>query len=198
MFEDIDDEFIDDEFEDDEFADEDAPAEEAGNRTFLIAVGILGGVTVILILCLGGYLALQNLGGGIGTLRSDQLTQQAQAFEQQTQVARFAQETQAAREATENAPTETPLPTDTPVPTQVIVQATETPSEATADPRTATVAALLTEAAGATAGPTSTAFPTELPDTGFADDVGVTGLLALALLSVVLIFLVRRLRTAGR
>jgi LysM repeat protein len=79
--------------------------------------------------------------------------------------------------------TPTPLlavPTDTPVPT--------------VDPRTATVAALLTQAAIAqqTTVPTSTALPT----TGFVEDVGIPGLLGMALLLVVVIFLARRLRSA--
>jgi hypothetical protein len=43
---------------------------------------------------------------------------------------------------------------------------------------------------------TTQAAATELPGTGFADDVGIPGLLALAAIFVVVIFLVRRLRTA--
>jgi len=38
------------------------------------------------------------------------------------------------------------------------------------------------------------AFSTALPNTGFADDVGIPGMFALALALVVVIFLVRRLR----
>jgi hypothetical protein len=44
---------------------------------------------------------------------------------------------------------------------------------------------------------TTQAVPTAaMPETGFADEVGIPGLLALAVVFVVVIFLVRRLRTA--
>ena len=77
--------------------------------------------------------------------------------------------------------------------TAVIAQATETPDVTTTPgPRTATVAALLTQAAQQT----QTVEPTltELPDTGFADDVGVPTLLAMAAVFIAVIFLVRRMR----
>jgi LPXTG-motif cell wall-anchored protein len=84
----------------------------------------------------------------------------------------------------QSTPTSSPtpllaVPTDTPVPTT--------------DPRTATVAALLTQAASAqlTPGPTTTA----LPSTGFADQVGIPGLVGMAILLIAVIFLARRLRT---
>lgn len=64
----------------------------------------------------------------------------------------------------------------------------------TAD-RTATVAFLLTEAAVGKLTVTPTA--SGLPDTGFADDVGVPSLVGLALVLIVVIFLARRLRTAS-
>ena len=50
MFEDLE----DDEFLDDEFLDDDSPDEEGGNRNFLVIAGVLGGITVIAFLCLGG------------------------------------------------------------------------------------------------------------------------------------------------
>ena len=87
--------------------------------------------------------------------------------------------------------TNTPTNTQTP-------QATRTPtSMGTGDPRTATVAVLMTQAAHARL--TATHMGTVaviLPDTGFADEVGVPGLLVLSLALVVVIFLVRRLRTS--
>ncbi|HUV29136.1 MAG TPA: LPXTG cell wall anchor domain-containing protein, partial [Anaerolineales bacterium] len=61
--------------------------------------------------------------------------------------------------------------------------------------RTATVSALLTEAASGRLTPTPTA--SSLPDTGFAEDVGIPAMVGLALLLVVIIFLARRLRTAS-
>jgi LPXTG-motif cell wall-anchored protein len=64
----------------------------------------------------------------------------------------------------------------------------------TAD-RTATVAFLLTEAAVGRLTITPTA--SGLPSTGFADDMGVPGLVGLALVLIVVVFLARRLRTAS-
>jgi LPXTG-motif cell wall-anchored protein len=64
----------------------------------------------------------------------------------------------------------------------------------TAD-RTATVSFLLTEAAIGKLTVTPTA--SGLPATGFADDVGVPGLVGLALVLIVVVFLARRLRTAS-
>ena len=64
---------------------------------------------------------------------------------------------------------------------------------ATANPATATVGAAFTQIANSTQTiiPTSTA----LPNTGFADDVGAPGLILLAIVLVVVIFLVRRLES---
>jgi LPXTG-motif cell wall-anchored protein len=60
---------------------------------------------------------------------------------------------------------------------------------------TATVAALLTQAAAGKFTPTPTS--SALPTTGFAEDVGVPGLFGIALVMILLIFLARRLRTAS-
>ncbi len=90
--------------------------------------------------------------------------------------------------------------------TPVLVFPTDTPETVVAagaeDPRTATVAALLTQAATldptmAAAG-TLTAQPTALPTTGFADQVGLPGLFGLGVLALVVIFVARRLRTSAR
>ncbi len=189
MLDDFDDDVMDDEFVDEE---DELPPEESGNRTFLIAVGILGFLIVVSLLCLGGVLLSRSR---VGADRAAKETEAAIAFAQQTQVALAAQQTQDAAATMTAMPTDTPIPTDTPTPTQVVVQPTDTP-EPTQDPRTATVEALLTEAAASTPVDTPTGLPTALPDTGFMDDVGVPGLLGLAALAVVVIFIVRRLRAA--
>jgi LPXTG-motif cell wall-anchored protein len=116
--------------------------------------------------------------------------------------------------AVEAAPTEPPLPS----PTAVVVFASDTPTpEPTPDAakaaaaaddggaddpsaaRTATVAALLTQAAQGYGAGTLVAAgsPTALPTTGFADEVGLPGLLGVAVLMIGVIFLARRLRTNG-
>ncbi len=79
------------------------------------------------------------------------------------------------------------------------------------DARTATVAALLTQAAknlqptegggisastqGAAAAATPTATATALPETGFAEDAGIPGLLGIAIGLILVIFLARGLRS---
>jgi hypothetical protein len=79
------------------------------------------------------------------------------------------------------------------------------------DARTATVAALLTQAAknlqptegggitastqGAAAGATATATATALPETGFAEDAGIPGLLGIAIGLILVILIARGLRT---
>jgi LPXTG-motif cell wall-anchored protein len=87
--------------------------------------------------------------------------------------------------------TETPLPSDTLAPGAAIAQ------DLTA--RTETVAALLTQAAGGggVASATPGATPTALPTTGFADEVGLPGLIGLAIVLLAVIFLARRLRMPG-
>jgi hypothetical protein len=80
----------------------------------------------------------------------------------------------------------------------VIAQATATASP-TQNPATATVGAAFTQIAqtavtNANTTQTVIATSTALPNTGFADDVGLPGMFAMALAFVVVIFLVRRLR----
>jgi hypothetical protein len=70
--------------------------------------------------------------------------------------------------------------------------ATPTPN-VTIDARTATVSALLTQAALSTK--TVAPTPTELPKTGFAEDVGLPTMMSLSLGFIGIIFLARRLRT---
>jgi len=66
--------------------------------------------------------------------------------------------------------------------------------DSTAIANTATIGAAYTQAAAAqlTVVPTTTALPT----TGFADEVGLPGLVVMALAFVIVILLARRLRTA--
>ncbi|MGA9398363.1 MAG: hypothetical protein WBV22_08910 [Anaerolineaceae bacterium] len=92
--------------------------------------------------------------------------------------------------ATANAkPTQTPTSTRTPL-------ASKTPTVGTVDPRTATVAVIMTQAAAARLTATYQRTAGILPKTGFADEVGLPGLVALSLVLIVVIYLVRRLRTS--
>lgn len=168
------------------------PEELNNNRTFLIAAGILGGIILISIACLVGvYLFTQN--------SNNQTASQNQAITQTAQASNnFIND---ALTATANAmllPTATEPPTATAVvnvatatqatnPNTTSVANAGTPAAATA-----TVGAALTQAAVAqlTIVPTTTA----LPQTGFVEDVGVPGLVVMALAFIIVILMARRLR----
>ena len=171
---------------------EDSPSqEESGNRTFYIAAGVIGGGLLLALICLALYALVLN-----PQRRDQQATEVAAINAQNTQVAQAAIETGLAAQFTAT-PTTTPIPptaTASPSPTLVIAPATEIIASPTID-RTATVSALLTEAAAGRLTPTPTA--SALPDTGFAEDVGIPAMVGLALVLVVVIFLTRRLRTAN-
>jgi hypothetical protein len=161
------------------------PPEESGNRTFLLVAGILGGLVLLGLLCIAGYLFFRN-----SSNQQTQLTAVVQLTQQQATVQAGVTQTAVAQALTQTAAvTNTVPPTSTPV----IAEATSTPT-ATANPATATVGAAFTQIANSTQTiiPTSTA----LPNTGFADDVGAPGLILLAIVLVVVIFLVRRLRAS--
>jgi LPXTG-motif cell wall-anchored protein len=175
-----------------------------GNRAFITIVGIIGAITLVAAVVGIGLLYMRN---------TNKLDEAAQINAENTMTVQAA--TQQAYESglllTPSA-TLIPLETEVPSPTPVIVFPTDTP-EPTAtvepetaadlvDPRTATVAALLTQAAQgnptAAAAGTLTAQPTALPTTGFADEVGLPGMFGLALLGIVILFVARRLRTSTR
>ena len=176
------------------YEDEETPPEEASNRTFLIAAGILGGIVLLSIACLAVYALVilpQQRAAQQGDDQSALATQNAQVNEAltATQVAIGLSQTPQA--------TETLFPTDTPVvaqPSATNPSLVEDTGEAslTPDPATATIAAGLTQVAASTQTiiPTTTALPTS----GFADEVGLPGLVVAAMVLVAVIFLARRLR----
>jgi len=175
------------------------------NRTFLVVAGILGGILLIALLAIAGYAVVILPGRDTG-----QQTQVAAINATNTAIAEEARLTAIVMRGTLTptftatlppaAETLTPVPTNIPTNTATPVLApTNTPeptSEGTQDPGTATVAALLTQQAGEgeeTPIPTATA----LPNTGFADDFGVPGLLLVAGVLMVVIILSRRLRVSS-
>ena len=167
--------------------------EDSGNRTFYIVAGVIGGVMLLSLICLALYALVYA-----PQRRDQQATQNAAINAQNTQVAQAAVETGLAAKFTAT-PTRTPIPptsTASPSPTLVLAAPTQTQGQVTPTiDRTATVSALLTEAASGRETPTPT--PSSLPDTGFVEDVGIPAMVGLALLLVVIIFLARRLRTAN-
>lgn len=179
------------------------------NRTFVIAIGVLGAIFVISLIALAVYAAV------ILPQRNNQRRQDAASINAANTVTAMAATNVAALQAVELTPSPTLEPTSTlpPSATSVVVFATDTstpepiqtespPLQAAADldmqSRTQTVAALLTQAA--VGYPTTAADgtnPTALPTTGFADEVGLPGLLGVAVLLVGIIVLARRLRVTG-
>ena len=167
---------------------------EGSNKTFLIAVAALIAFLVIAMALLAAYAVFF-----VPSKRSAQQTQAAQIDAQNTAIAQGLTATAQAALWTDT-PEPTQVPTATPVPpatpTPVVAQPTPTQKATTlVDPTafalTATAVYAANEAAAAL-----TPSPTALAQTGFADEVGLPGLLAAAVLLMVVIFLARRLRQA--
>ena len=184
--------------EDDEFTkalDEggDEPAAAPDNKTFIIAVAGLIGFLVIAMAMLAAY--------AVFVLPSKKHAQQTQVAQINAQNTAIAQGLTATAQAAAWTPTPTATPyhpptaTMKPSPTAVVaVEATPTGGiaiDATAFAVTATAIYLTNEAVSA-----ATPLPTQLADGGFADGMGLPGLIALAVLLIVIIFLARRLRQA--
>jgi type II secretory pathway pseudopilin PulG len=177
---------------------EEKPPNGNGNRNFLIIAGVLGGIMVLALLCIAA-LALFKYLPGQQSAQDANATNEAQA----TTVILSASQTAFVPTSTATSrptvvPTNTKAPTNTPV---IVLGPTKTP---TLDIAVATRNALLTavvQTSGPTTQPTSqlTSQPTKtaLPVTGFADELGIPGLIAAAFVLVVIIFLMRRLRTTS-
>jgi hypothetical protein len=171
------------------------PEETDNNRTFKIAVGILGGFILISIAC---FAAVYVFG-----LRGKSSAAQAQANANATATAAVAFINDALT-ATNQALISLPTTTSTPVPTSVVKLATATEAvtpqapqaalDSTSVANTATIGAAYTQAAAAQASVVVTT--TALPKTGIADEFGLPGLVVMALAFVIVILLARRLRTA--
>jgi len=175
-----------------------------GNRSFALAAGITGGVILIGLIGLLGY----NL--VIGPQRQAAREQTAaQVLAENTATAQAATEAVAAIQATEDAakaPQATPTSTQVPAtaippvatkePTKVLAQASPTPPVAggtlTSPQLTATMGSLQTQLAAVSS---ATPRATSLPTTGFADEVGLPGLIGLAAVFVAIILVVRGLRS---
>jgi len=169
--------------------DEENPPEESSNRTFLIAAGILGGIVLLSIACLAGYALII-----LPQQRAAQTGEQNALATQNAQVNEALTATGVAFDLSQ-----TPQATSTLLPTETLVvaqpTATNTPEFTfTPDPATATIAAGLTQVAASTA--TVIVTSTALPTSGFADEVGLPGLVIAAMVLVAVIFLARRLRAS--
>jgi hypothetical protein len=168
------------------------PEKPPSGKNFLLAIGILG---VILILAL--VLLLLIAPNIIAQQRATNLEQAAQIN---------AANTATAMAATANAQAQAITPTKAAVvlgasnatKTPVILIATSTPKAVGAQlsaNELATVSALQTQIAAKGGGTSAT--PTALPNSGFADDYGLPGIVGLAAILIAVVLVSRRLRTSA-
>lgn len=171
--------------------EEEQPVEESSNRNFFIIAGILIGIVCLSVAGLSWlFLRASNQAKANDVILETQIAQNVQVGQALTQTMQsdLLSQTPAA--------TATLPATNTPPIQQASGTAPAAAAASTSDPQTATVAAALTQAAQAqltvTFLPTSTALPTS----GFADEAGLPGLVAMTIALVVVILLARRLRAA--
>lgn len=176
--------------------DDQSPEEgEGGNRTFMILLIVIGAFALISILCIAGYFVLSRPGMPLARVDVG-ATNVAQ-----TQESLAIQQTQEAQATPTLSPTIEITVTATATP--VVVFATETSvEEPTSDPATATVEALQTQLASSQLtstfqpSPTGSTATAQLARTGFADEVGLPGLVIVTVILLGIILLARRLREA--
>lgn len=165
---------------------------ESNNRTFLIAAGILAGVVLLSFACMAAYYALIFRPQQKAATAAQEATiqaQNAQVAQAMTQTADASAWTPTALPSPLATATNTPGRTPSPTPVLAVLNS----PTATIDPLVATNAALQNQAALATPTVTATA---AMPMSGFADEVGLPGLVILAVALVVVILLARRLRAS--
>lgn len=183
--------------------EETPPPQGQNNRTFLVIAGILGAVILLALVAMAAYAFLVLPG------RNSQLAEKA-AIANAANTATVMAATSSA--LTAMAPTNTPLPTNTPTPEPTFTPLpTEEPATATPElgtgggltedmAMTATVSALLTQAAegkpAATEEGAPTVAATALPTTGFADGMGIPSMVGLGVLFIALIMITRQIRSA--
>jgi hypothetical protein len=168
---------------------EEAPAESSNNRTFLIAVGVLGGIVLLSLICMAVYAMVF-----LPQQRAAVSTQEAQSAVLSTQAAVAQAETETAKSFTATLEPTIP-PTETSTATPVIAAPVDTSGTPTPN-ATATMNALSTKLAQAQLTATYLPSPTALAETGFAEDVGLPGLFGMALALIVVILVARRMREA--
>ena len=177
------------------------PEKKPGNRNFIIALGAIGLIFVLITIALIVVAVFILPGQSKARQQASALTLAAN-----TATAQFA--TDQAQQAVivlpataTTGPTSTKQPpTNTPVvaPTQTSTTAATIAPSATAasDAQKATLSAQQTQLASGKFTATVIATSTALPNTGFADEVGLPALLGLGAALILIVFLARRLRTS--
>jgi hypothetical protein len=171
-----------------------------GNRTFLLALALLGGILVVAVAALLAVVFLVMPGR-----TAAQNQQRALQLAANTATAQFA--TVSAEKAlilltpsaTVNPPTAVVLATatNTPVIAPAATKILTATNTGVPDAQKATLAAQQTQLAAGKLTTTvmGTNASTALPTTGFAEEVGLPGLLGVGAALIVIIFLARRIRT---
>lgn len=149
-----------------EFEFGDMQPEEPRNRRFVIAAAILGGLVVVSLIGLAIYTFI------ISPRQEQQAVNATETSIALTSIALA----QIPTSTNTPRPTSTPFPTDPPTAVPTLGPATETPTPV------------------ATRGLILTPTPSGLPDAGFADDVGLPGLVFVALALVGIVIISRRVR----
>ena len=177
------------------------PPEEKNNRTFLIVGGIMAGLVFLTLVCMAVYFLIispRNTAQRNATQTAVNLAN-ARVVQQTTSTAAAALWTPTAPPTPLASPSPSPIPvTPTSSPTPVIVMNTAT-ATVTTDP--ATLVAMQTQlsldmTSTAKALATVAVATATMPRTGFFDDIGLPGMIVLALALIAVIFLARRMRKA--
>ena len=167
------------------------PPEGKSNRTFLVVGGIFAALIFVTLLCGAAYILWlgPTLSSQTNATRAYIFTQNADVIGQMTSTAEAALWT-ATIQPTKTVTT-TPRTTNTPVlaqssPTTTITSTSDVAAMQTqlSEQMTSTAIAEATRGTGGEG----------MPTTGFFDDLGLPGLIVLALMLVAVIFLARRLR----
>ena len=169
------------------------------DRIFIIVAVILGAVIILSLICVAIFAATKIIPDQQKARETALAAAAATATRQQDRIQQSLTETSAAIPTV--TPTFTlipPTPTKAPSNTPLLAPSGTATSALEPGPATKTVIALKTLLASAqTKETTSTATPSVVPTTGFADEVGIPGLLGLSAVLLVVIFLARRMRASG-
>jgi hypothetical protein len=169
------------------------------NRNFLLALALLGGILVVAVaallavvfLVMPGRNAAQNQQRAL-QLAANTATAQAATSDAQKAIILLTPSATPLPSATSLVATATITPVIAPAATKILVTATSTN---VSDPQKATLAAQQTQLAAGKFTGTVITTTTALPSTGFAEEVGLPGLLGVGAALIVIIFLARRIRT---
>lgn len=167
------------------------PVEEGkgtSSRTFVTAAAGIGGLLILSLICLGLYTLV--IAPRQREAREQRPTEIALT---NTEIARRLTEMAGTEISPEDVDTATPTASITPSPTETEGPSTTTPTVTNTPEPSETPLVATAQATTQATTPTST--PTALPGTGFADDIGIPGMLLLAAAMVIVIFVARHLRT---